>query len=40
MLRELGEDRLDGGVFRIPVLLDIEAKLLLDCKPLLYLGIF
>ena len=38
MLRELGEDRLDGGVFQI--LLDKEAKLLLECKPLLYFGIF
>ena len=38
MLTELGEDRLDGGVFR--KLLDNEAKLLLECKPLLYFGIF
>ena len=38
MLRELGDDRLEGGVFRI--LLDNEAKLLLECKPLLCLGIF
>ena len=38
MLRELGEDRLDGGVFRM--LLDNEAKLLLECKPLLFVGLY